>query len=57
LRNFGQSQLLKGEKGLELSPCHRELRIPKMVLLGAPAYERCVNSVSCRRWMVVTDKS
>jgi len=57
LRNFGQSQLLKEEKGLEFSPCHRELSVPKTALLGAPVYERCVNSVSCGRWMVVSDKS
>jgi hypothetical protein len=57
LRNIGQSQLLKGEKRMELSPCHRELRVPKMAFLGAAVCERCVNSVSCGRWMAVSDKS
>jgi len=42
---------------VELSPCHRKLRFPKMALLGAPGYERWENSVSCGRWMVVSDKS
>jgi len=48
---------VEGGKEVELSPCHRELRVPKMALLGAPLYERCENSVSSGRWMVVSDKS
>jgi hypothetical protein len=51
------SQLLKGEERMELSRCHRMLRVPKMALLGASIYERCENSLSCGRWMIVNDKS
>jgi hypothetical protein len=35
----------------------QELRVPKMTLFGVPVNERCVNSVSCGRWTVVSDKS